>query len=93
MNEQKVAYIFEALEKSGVRLCDFHRLTQISLNSLHRWRNEGEASDKIRVQIAYVTAQHLESACRAGHLPLVDKLKPAQRFAAVRKIVASQATK
>lgn len=93
MNEEKITYIFEAIEKAEVSLVDFARLTQISRNSLYRWKRTGEAHDKIRVNIAYVAAQRLEKACREGHLPLPDKLKRDQRFDVVRKIVAQMSTK
>lgn len=93
MNEEKVKYIFECLEKSEVSLVDFSRLTQISRNSLHRWKRTEEAHDKLRLHIAYTAAQRLEAACREGYLPLVDRLKKDKRFDVIRKIVAQMATK
>ena len=93
MNEEKVAYIFEAIEKSGVSLVHFARLTQISRNSLYRWKRTGEAHDVIRVQIAYTAAQRLEIACRAGKLPIAEGIVKDERFNAIRKIVASSPTK
>ena len=93
MNEEKVKYIFECVGKAEVNLIDFARLTQISRNSLYRWKREGNATDNIRVQLADSAAQRLEMACRNGLLPLTDRLKAEKRFDVIRKIVASQSTK
>lgn len=85
---KKVSYIFEALNKSEVSLIDFHRLTSISRNSLHSWKKGGPVRDRLRLDLAYGTAQRLELACRNGRLPLIEKLKEKERVKLLRKIIS-----
>jgi len=92
MNE-KVAYIFEALEKSEVSIQDFSRVTTISRETFYRWKKGGAATDQIRLNMAYTVALRLEKACRLGKLPLTDKLKKEQRFIRIRNIIREMSAK
>lgn len=88
---EKVKYIFDAIDKSGIAITDFSKLTRISRESLYRWRRGSNITDKLRLDLAYTVAVRLEKACRCEELPLVDKLKPEQRIVVLRKIIASMA--
>lgn len=48
----KVAYIFEAMEKSSISLTDFALLTRISRMSLYKWKDGGAINDKLRLDLA-----------------------------------------
>lgn len=89
----KVAYIFEALEKSGVRVTDFSKIVGVSRPTLYSWKNGGTIADRLRLDLAYTAARRLETACRLGKLPLVDRFKPEPRRKILRKIIAEMATK
>ena len=91
--KEKVAYIFAALEKAEVSILDFSRVTTISRETFYRWKNGGAAKDQIRLNMAYTVALRLEKACRAGKLPLVDKLKKEQRYIRIRSIVREMSAK
>lgn len=91
--ETNVAFIFEAIEKAGVSITDFSRLTRISRVTLYRWKKGTPITDMLRRDLAFTLATRLEKACRAGKLPITDKLKADQRLAVLRRIVASMAAK
>ncbi len=91
--KKSIKYIFESVEKSGVSMVDFSRITGISRETLYRWRNGSPVSDKLRLNLAYTIAVRLEKACRAKKLPLKDKLKIDQRIHTLKRIVASMASK
>ncbi len=90
---QTVEYIFEVLEKSGMYLTDFSRITGISRVALYRWRKGNPIADKLRLNLAYQAAYRLEKACRLGLLPLHNKYKKVERIKLLRKIVADMASK
>lgn len=89
----KVTYIFEALDKSGITITDFARLTSISRKSLYAWKKGSSISDRLRLDFAYSYALRIEKACRLGELPLQDKLRKEQRVQTLRKIISGMATK
>ena len=89
----KVDYIFEALEKSGVSMTDFSKITRISRETLYRWRNGNMIKDMLRLDFAYTAANRLEKGCRNGVLPLTDKLKKDARIPRLRRIIADMASK
>lgn len=91
--DPKVTYIFDALDRAGVSITDFSRITSISRESLHRWKTGSAIKDKLRLNLAYSTATRLETACREGILPLHDKLKTMQRVKVLRKIIADMASR
>jgi hypothetical protein len=93
MHNAKVAYIFSALEKAEVSFTDFTRLTRISRESLYRWRGGAPVKDMLRLDLAYTYALRLEKACRAGKLPLANRLKAVQRLATLRKIITEMSAK
>lgn len=92
-NKQKVEYIFKAREVAEVTYTDFAKLTRISRETLYRWRNGAPAKDELRLGIALTYAVRFEKACRAGLLPLKDKLNADMRLKTYRKIVAEMAKK
>jgi hypothetical protein len=91
--ETKVNFIFEALDKAGVSMTDFTRLTRISRESLYRWKGGAPVKDMLRLDLAYTYAKRLETACRSERLPLTSRLKAPQRLIVLRKIIAEMATK
>lgn len=91
--DERIEYIFRSLEPSGVSLTDFSRLTSVSRETLYRWRDGGNASDKLRINVALTMASRLEKACRAGRLPLKERMNAAERMKVLRKIVAEMASK
>ena len=93
MQTETIEYIFEAIDKSGVSLTDFSRLTNISRETLYRWKKGAAATDKLRVNLAYTVAVRFEKACRLEKLPLTDRLKAPQRLQALRRIISQMATK
>ena len=91
--EKKTQYIFEALDKSGVSMTDFARITRISRETLYRWKKGANITDRLRLDLGYTCALRLEKACRLGKLPLTDKLKAVQRLKVLRRIIASMSNK
>jgi hypothetical protein len=91
--EEKLDYIFNAVDISEVSLTDFCRLTGISRETLYRWKNGGNVTDKLRLDLAYTVATRMEKACRLGNLPLTDRLKKEQRLVVLRKIIREMASK
>lgn len=91
MHKNKIEYIFEAIDKAGVTYIDFSRITRISRATLYQWKKGGAIRDKLRLDLAYVTATRLEKGCVHGRLPITDKLKPKQRIKVLRKIIAEMA--
>lgn len=93
MSADKINYIFKAVETSNIFLTDFGRLTGISRETLYRWKDGGNITDKLRLDLAYTVATRIEKACRLGKLPLTDKLKKVQRVVVLRQIIKSMASK
>lgn len=93
MYASKVSYIFTTIEKAGVSFTDFARITKISRETLYRWKGGGTVKDMLRLDLAYTYALRLEKACRAGRLPLVNKLKAEQRLKMLRTIIAEMSAK
>lgn len=91
--DPKIAFIFDALEKSGVTMSDFARITRISRVTLYRWKTGNAITDQLRLDLAYNTAVRFKKACKHDMLPLVDKLKPVKRVQVLRNIVIQMATK
>ena len=91
--DPKVKYIFEALDKSGVTMTDFSRITRISRETLYRWKKGNAITDRLRLDFAYTAAIRLEKGCRLGRLPIQEKLKKEQRLVVLRKIIAEMASK
>jgi hypothetical protein len=88
MNKQeKVAYIFKAIDASGIYMVDFARITGISRESLYRWKKGMNVSDMLRLNMAYKTAERLEKLCRDGLLPLADSHRPEKRLQVLRMII------
>ena len=91
MMHPKVAYVYEVLEKAEIGPTDFSILTKVSRETLHRWKKGANIADQLRLDIAYNTSIRLERGCRAGLLPLKERLKSPQRIAVLRKIIAEMA--
>lgn len=92
MNEDKIPYILDCIEKADVSFTDFSLISGISRETIYRWKNGGTVRDRLRFNMAYTLATLLEKACRAGRLPLTDKLKSEARVKVLRKIVAEMRT-
>jgi hypothetical protein len=84
---EKVAFIFETIEAAQVSITDFSHLVSTSRNSLHRWRNTGKVTDRLRFNLAYQTALRMSYAIADKKLPLPDKVAKAQRVSTLRKII------
>ena len=91
--DPKVVFVFDVLDKAGVRMTDFARVTRITRETLYRWKNGGNITDELRRDIAYTYALRLEKAVAAGRLPFTDTLKKEQRVVTLRKIIADMASK
>ena len=89
--DPKAQYIFDALSDAEVSITDMSRLTSISRVSLHKWFNGSVISDQLRLNLAYTTAQRMRKAFDKDRLPLPNKLKPKERLAALRSIIAEMA--
>ena len=68
--QQKIEFVNKMIDCSQISIADMSEITSISRNTFYRWRQGKPASDRIRVNAAYITAQRLEMAIRAGRLPL-----------------------
>jgi hypothetical protein len=84
---EKVQFIFETIEAAQVSITDFSHLVSTSRNSLHRWRNAGKVSDRLRFNLAYQTALRMSYAVDAKQLPLPDKVSKTQRLSTLRRII------
>lgn len=80
-------YIFEVLERAGIGMQPFATLTDISRESLYRWKRGNAVTDKLRLKIVYTYARHLDTAVKAGLLPL-EGVKPKERTKVLREIIA-----
>ena len=89
VTDPRVVFIFSVLDKSGVRITDFARLTRITRATLHRWRTGGNITDNLRRDLAYTYALRLDQATTAGKLPFTNKLKKHERVTALRKIISN----
>ena len=70
----KIAFIVKMLESSQISISDIADLTNISRTSYYRWKDGKPASDRIRVNAAYITAQRLEQAIHDNRLPLQARI-------------------
>lgn len=86
--EAKVHAIFAALDRAGISITDFHRLTSISRTSLHSWRRGGTVTDMIRLRDAYAFAQRIDKAVELKKLPLVGTYRISERLRVLRGIIA-----
>lgn len=84
---EETKYIFEVLERAGVGMLAFAQLTGISRESLYRWRKGNAVADKLRLKIAHTYARHLDTATKAGELPL-QGVSPKERTKVLREIIA-----
>lgn len=87
-NEEKIANIFMTLEKSGVSMTDFSRLTGVSRASLYNWRSGANVTDKIRLRDAYAFALRLSKAVDMKKLPLVGMYRLTERIKVLKQIIA-----
>jgi hypothetical protein len=92
-SEAKIEYIFKAVDVAKISLTDFSRLTGISRETLYRWKDGRNITDKLRLDLAYTVATRMEKACRLGKLPLTDRLEKEQRVVVLRKIIREMASK
>jgi len=92
-NQEKIEYIFKALHRAEISISDIQRVTKISRTALHHWKNGGNVTDLIRLNIMMKVAQNLNIACDNRQLPLQNHLKVAERIPVLRKIIANAAAK
>lgn len=91
--KEKMAYIFKAIERSGVSISDLQKITNISRNTLHAWKKGGNVADMLRFSIMLKVAANLNIACDEKKLPLQNPLKSDERLRLLRKLIANAATK
>lgn len=84
----KVKAIFAALEKAGVSMTDFARLTGVSRASLYNWRSGANVTDMIRLRDAYAFALRLSKAVEMKKLPLVGMYQLTERIKVLKQIIA-----
>lgn len=92
-NQEKIDYIFAAIDRAEISISDIQRVTRISRTALHHWKNGGNVTDLIRLGIMLKVAQNLNIACNDKRLPLQNTLKVAERIPVLRKIIANAASK
>lgn len=91
---QKIEFIARMLECSQITITDIADITTISRTSYYRWKDGKPASDRIRVNAAYVTAQRLEQAIKDGRLPLRTRIPDKkERLATLRRIIRESTPK
>ena len=85
-DQEKVKYIFAALDRSKVSIKHMAGLSQITRMTLHKWKRGAAGHDSMRVQVTFATARRLSKACEIGQLPLKD-VKSAEKLQVLRAIV------
>jgi hypothetical protein len=85
--QDKIDLIFAAFDKGDVSITLFAKLTRVSRVSLHAWKRGNRISDQLRLNLAVNVASRILHAVEAGRLPLKEKLKFAEKKAAVQRIV------
>lgn len=89
VTENKVKFIFDTLEASGVSITAFSRLVNISRTALHGWRNGQKGYDMLRLNVAYNYALRLDRAVKDGKLPLDGLYEVDEQLSELRRIVAA----
>ena len=85
---QKIEFIARMLECSQITITDIADITTISRTSYYRWKDGKPASDRIRINAAYITAQRIEQAIKDNRLPLQARIpNKKERLAALRRII------
>ena len=85
---QKIAFVTSMIEYSQITITDLAELTNISRNTYYRWKDGKPASDRIRVNAAYITAQRLEQAIKDKRLPLQTRIpNKKERLATLKRII------
>jgi DNA-binding XRE family transcriptional regulator len=65
----------------------FAKLTGISRETLYRWKKGNAVTDTLRLNLAHTYARHLDTAAKAGDLPLKG-VSPKERTKVLRAIIA-----
>lgn len=83
-----VKHAFEQVQRAKILMTDVERLTRISRQTLHNWRNGKPVTDAVRYQVFLCLADSLEKACDAGALPLKEKRRSkAERLYEIRAAI------
>ena len=86
---QKIDFIARMLECSQITISDISEITSISRTSYYRWKDGKPASDRIRINAAYITAQRIEQAIKDNRLPLQARIpNKKERLATLRRIIS-----
>lgn len=87
-NNRKIEFINRMLECSQLTITDISELTSISRTSFYRWKAGQPASDRIRINAAFITAQRIEQAIKDGRLPMRARISNKQeRLAVLKRII------
>ena len=92
MYKEKVTAIFAALERAQVTIADLAALTKVSRETLYRWKNGHNVTDRLRLDLVYLTAMKLNNAVDADKLPFVETHKPVERREKLREIIRRMAS-
>ena len=86
--QQKIEFVNKMIDCSQISISDMSELTSISRNTFYRWANGKPASDRIRVNAAYMTAQRLEQAIKNRRLPLMSRIQDKkERLSTLKRII------
>ena len=92
MDNKKVEYIFSAIEKAGISVSDFQKLTTISRTTLYNWKNGKAVTDRLRLDLAYHISLKLFKAYQLGKLPLSSEFKKVEKLPEIRRIIHKEIT-
>lgn len=87
MHKEKVEFIFKVLKEAEVSITDFSRVTEISRETLYRWKNGGNITDMLRLKTAYNRAVYIERGRLSEKLPLPSRMKQKERITLLLKIM------
>lgn len=88
----EVKYIFTMLDTADVSITDLSKLTTITRQALHAWKNGSVLNPApIRVRMAYSVAKRLERAVAADKLPLTGEYAQGERFTKLKDIILESA--
>lgn len=87
-NQEKIQFVMRMLESAQISITDIADITTISRHTFYRWKDGMPASDRIRINAAFITAQRIEQGIKAGRLPLQTRFsKKTERQAVLRRII------
>ena len=93
MHKPKVDAIFAALDRSQVSIADLAVLAKVSRETLYRWKNGNNITDRLRLDLVYTIASKLNTAVDRDALPLTGHRKPQERRELLRDIIKKTTSK